>query len=46
MVRIRAISLCLGIVWDGKWNSTVTDVIDIREKSKNVLYKKVKNFVF
>jgi hypothetical protein len=35
----------LGIVWDEKWNGTVANVIDMREKNKNVLYKKVKNFV-
>jgi isopenicillin N synthase-like dioxygenase len=33
--------------WNGiwKWNNTVADLIDMREKKKNVLYKKVKNFV-
>jgi hypothetical protein len=30
-------------IW--KWNGTIVDLIDMREKSKNVLYKKVKNFV-
>jgi hypothetical protein len=30
-----------------KWNSIVADLIDIREKtSKNVLYKKVKFFIY
>jgi hypothetical protein len=33
--------------WNGiwKWNGTVADLNDMREKSKNVLYKKVKSFV-
>ena len=39
----------VGYVWQWigtwKWNGTVADLIDMREKSKNVLYKKV-NFFF
>jgi hypothetical protein len=30
-------------IW--KWNGTVKDSIDMREKNKNILYKKVKIFV-
>ena len=36
----------LGYVWQWneiwKWNGTVADLIDVRKKSNNVLYKKVK----
>ena len=42
---LSKVRLCLGIVWDEKWNGTVAYMIDKREKSKNVLYKKVKIFV-
>jgi hypothetical protein len=34
--------------WNGiwKWNDTVADLNDMREKSKNVLYKKSEKFCF
>ena len=28
-----------------KWNGIVANLIDVRKKSKNILYKKVKNSV-
>jgi hypothetical protein len=33
--------------WNGiwKWNGTVADLIDMKEKCKNILYKKVNKFV-
>jgi hypothetical protein len=34
----------IGLDWK-KWISTVTDLIDMTNKSKNVLYRKVKFFV-
>ena len=34
-----------GMGWDGKQNGIVVNVIDMREKNKNILQKKVKKFV-
>ena len=45
-MQCQYVWLCLGMVCNGKWNGIVIDVIDMREKSKNVLYKKSENFYF